>query len=603
MAGASGQPSWLVLEELLERGDASFVDELRRLDDAERLGAYAARWFADRRPQARRFLLDYLNRPLNAFRHEPLVKRLFKLAEKAEDDEVMAHFLVLFDRSVRRVKGRWMGEKPHVPHRTSMPRGKQLFARNPRTGDPIALWDILLGLETPRLSPGEELVVSKSVRERLLRYRLFSVHTRNYLRRRAWRYFRRLGRKQPERYVPAIVRALKLYEDADVADGLALLDNWGLMHALFHHCPALTAEPHGWTLARNHKLSELTPAPIFEKLWQAAPLALVELLKEARSRPVRQWAIRLIRRDGAAILRKLVLVELLGLLAHSDEEVVALAAEALEEMPGLDQVSLDLWFALLKTENLTALAAICALMAKHVPPAKVTLEQAIAMAMSRPSPVAKLGLAWLEQRQPASEAECQALLRLIDAPADPVRPELVRHVRKLLGASPWFSEEWVLEYLDCRHADVRVEGWAWVQVEPRAKDSVALWRKLLESPYDDVRLRLVAELERRVRAGDVRLAELQALDAEHVRLLWASVLLNIHRGGRTKPVVVQQLVRRLAAHPGESAVLLPILAVALRSVRGPEWRAGLAGVVHYANQHPEQEAALHTAFPELRLQV
>src|SRR5260370_34635029 len=95
---------WLLLEELLERGDPAFVTELRKVHDAEQLGGVANRWLSDPRPWARQFLFDYLNLPLNAFRHEALVKRLFKLAEKAADDAIMARFLVAFDRSVRRVK-------------------------------------------------------------------------------------------------------------------------------------------------------------------------------------------------------------------------------------------------------------------------------------------------------------------------------------------------------------------------------------------------------------------------------------------------------------------------------------------------------------------
>src|SRR5690242_4417065 len=96
--------SWSLAEELFARGDAGFVDELRHVHFAERLGDFAARWFADRRPFARAALFDYLSRPLNCYRHEPLVKRLFKLAEKAGDDELMGAFLVAFDRSVRRAR-------------------------------------------------------------------------------------------------------------------------------------------------------------------------------------------------------------------------------------------------------------------------------------------------------------------------------------------------------------------------------------------------------------------------------------------------------------------------------------------------------------------
>jgi hypothetical protein len=106
MGAGETSGDWLIVQELFERGDPSFVDEVRKFDNADTLGEFAPRWFADQRPEARRLLLDYLDRPLNAFRHEALVKRLFKLAEKAGDDEVMGAFLVTFDRSVRRTTGR-----------------------------------------------------------------------------------------------------------------------------------------------------------------------------------------------------------------------------------------------------------------------------------------------------------------------------------------------------------------------------------------------------------------------------------------------------------------------------------------------------------------
>ena len=101
---SENRKSWPEVLSLFERGDAAFVDELRRCDAADELGAFAERWLTDQRPSARQFLLDYLSRPLNAYRHEALVKRLFKLAERAGDDVVMGHFLVMFDRSARRVR-------------------------------------------------------------------------------------------------------------------------------------------------------------------------------------------------------------------------------------------------------------------------------------------------------------------------------------------------------------------------------------------------------------------------------------------------------------------------------------------------------------------
>ena len=102
MASTGGAKPWA--EESYERGDPVFVDELRRVTDADLLGDLAREWYQDKRPGPRKLLVEYLSRPLNAFRHEVLVKRLFKQAEAAGDDELLGCFLVLFDRSLRRVR-------------------------------------------------------------------------------------------------------------------------------------------------------------------------------------------------------------------------------------------------------------------------------------------------------------------------------------------------------------------------------------------------------------------------------------------------------------------------------------------------------------------
>src|SRR5262249_15347029 len=175
--------SWVLAYELLERGDPGFVDEIRGIHEADRLGKFAPKWYGDQRPEARRLLFAYLDRPLNAIRHEPPVKRLFKLAEGAGDDAVIAPLPVLFDPSVRPVRTRryrydwrtrrsWQEEYLHVPGGSTMPRPDRIR------------WH-----------------------DKYLTLRLFSVPTRNYLRRRAWRYFRKLGRKHPERYLKAITTA------------------------------------------------------------------------------------------------------------------------------------------------------------------------------------------------------------------------------------------------------------------------------------------------------------------------------------------------------------------------------------------------------------
>jgi hypothetical protein len=86
-----------------------------------------------------------------------------------------------------------------------------------------------------------------------------------------------------------------------------------------------------------------------------------------------------------------------------------------------------------------------------------------------------------------------------------------------------------------------------------------------------------------------------------VQFLWASVLVNIHRGGRYKPGVVAQINRRLAEHPEEAGQLLPLLAIAVRSLRGPEFRAGLTGVVSLFETQRELAPAIARQFPELQM--
>jgi hypothetical protein len=639
--------SWTLAEQLLERGDSAFVAELRRITDANRLGEFAARWHADRRAASRRLLFEYLDQPLNSYRHEALVKRLFKLAEKTEDDELMARYLVAFDRTLRRRRRKvrqflratasdagtartilagWSAQGAEhtssqlynnthylnatfatdtlqLPSGTTIPRGRWQPVWDTRTRRPVRLKDVVgIWNDGRGGAPIGPDPISDGHRKAIEERWLFTPETRRYLQRRAWRYFRKLGKRHPERYIPGVAAALKCYRDQDAADGLALIDNWGLMHILFHHSPAVEPKPSGWRPVAGHGLSELKPAPMYEPLWKESPRTLLELLKGARCRAVRQWAVFMIRRDHAALLQGLTHDDLFELLATPDAEVALLAAEVLRTMPDISVLGVDRLLGLVESPSSETLEIVCDLLGDKLGGERVSLEQALRLAMSRPLPSARLGLVWLEGKTPATETECQSVLQLADAPAEPLRGALTQWARTVLTGSPHFQSTWVLDFLDSKHADVRTAGWDWLQAEPRARDDVEIWRKLIESPYDDIRLKFVAELEGRVRDGrPAHRLEDDQLDGDLVRFLWASVLLNIHRGGRTKPVVVRQIVRRLGRNAHEVYFLLPILAAALRSLRGPEFRSGLTGIVQFAERFPELRGTIAELFPELRL--
>jgi hypothetical protein len=129
---------------------------------------------------------------------------------------------------------------------------------------------------------------------------------------------------------------------------------------------------------------------------------------------------------------------------------------------------------------------------------------------------------------------------------------------------------------------------------------VTIWQRLMETPYDDVRIALVGDLEARTRGSAASRLDQGDLDPERLRLLWASVLLNVHRGNRAKPLVVRQLVARIEGQPADLPLALPLLAVALRSVRGPEWRSGLAAIARLAERDETSVPLIREAFPELQ---
>jgi hypothetical protein len=384
-----------------------------------------------------------------------------------------------------------------------------------------------------------------------------------------------------------------------------LLDNWGFVHVLYHHSPALLSLPTGWTLVQGHRLAELAPAPIYPEVWQAAPDVILGLLA-APARPVRRWAIGLLKRDHAAVLAALPAGTLVGWLAHPSPEMVAFGVELLRARPGgLGSLPLEQWLALLEQAPPEALDHLLGLLGDHLRSAARSVGPAVRLASARSPSLAAFGFEVLRSLELNSEEECRAVLGLREAACETLRPQLIRWACEATSRSPYFRPDFVLELLDARFADVRAAGWAWLDAEPRARDEVSLWRRLLESPYDDVRLPLLDRLQSEAGA---RSSENDkgtpgaAVDAPAlVRQLWATILLNVVRGGRRKPAAIGQVLGRLTGRPEEAGELLPVLAAAVRSIRGPEFRAGLTGLVRVVARRPELADAVRAAFPELDL--
>ena len=593
-SGNAGKGSWLVAEELFEAADPRFVDEICRIEDADRLGAFAKTWYSDHRAEARQLLKEYLQLPLAHFRHEALVKRLFKLASTAGDDEVMGWFMVALDRSVRReviTKQRydWRSREQWTEQRVRLIPNSELGKA----------YDARKNVRIRQLSPEK--------RERVERWRdnvrLFSVHTRNYLRRRVWRYFREIGKKDAKRYVAAISRALPLYTDASFPDGLALIDNWSLTHVLFHHSQVLESRSSGWQLRSGASLSDLKPAPAFESEWIASPDALVAVLGQAKGRPVRQWCLRLLREHCLESLHALSIETIIEWLGNEDTDLAEFAATLLERSTGTGSLKPEDWLKLLTNANQDALSRVCAVASQHLKGDSFSIDQLLDLACSRSAPVVRLSLDWLQQKD-LSEDERNKSLVLIDAKCEALRESLLDWMITMLRGGSGDHRGRLLELLDARREDVRKAAWNWFVSDENMRQNIQLWQQLMESPYSDVRLGLVEQLRRNelpLTEVSQQLVRSNQLDSGLLRVLWSTTLLGIDRGVKHKPAVIKALADRLQRRPSEVDELLPILTVAVRSVRSAEFRAGLAALVQLIESKPELADVIEKNFPELEL--
>lgn len=553
--------SKLLLDEYFEAGDDRFVDEVLSLDAGKKLKSLAERWYRDSRAFARRTLLLYIDDGCDKPHHRPLVKALFKLAEKARDDEVMAHFMVTFDHLVQRKlveveKYDWR-QRQTVKKRVL--KGDNRYpARFGRRND-----------SAPH----------------------FSAATRRYLQRRALRYFRDLGRKDPIRYGTAIRSALTLYRDEWLDKPERILDAWSLLHICYHGSPALNRDPHGIHVVSGHSLGELEPAPLHPRAWENVFEGILKMLTSARSRTVRVFGITLLKENYARDLEKLDVARLRPLIASPHEEVQTFGSDLLRNAKGLTSLSVADWLELLAIDNQSALVFLCEAIRKHVSPSRLTLDQCVDLACAQVSPVAELGFDWTKSKKVDSKLALGSILRLATARAPRVREAAAKWLATVLGSHKDTKMEHVRDLIDARHEDVRREALGLFERDVRFKDDPHLWTSLAENPYDDVRFFLLKHLAEREKA----------LGQTALQRVWASTILAVHRGAHQKRAALSQISARIVAQPAEAEPLLTLFSYALRSVRLTERRSALAAVSKAAFKAPALRSAINRKLPELSL--
>lgn len=576
-------PSTMILEELLDAGDPRFWDELGKIREPRAtrtqtsgrnayavplaakeklprssLTSFADKWMAHPSPFARRMLLRYVDERADTRGQRPLVRRILANAEEKDDRELLAHLLVAFD------------------HLVSF-RRRQRYDYASRTYVSV--------------------VVRVRASDRALRragekwpYPLtFSGRTRSYLRRRVLRAFRTIGYRDEARYLREALAALALYEDKHLDAPEKLVASYSLLRILHAGSPVLANDGRRIAVRVGRQLAELVPAPMHAEAWKAGFEPIFAALPTLRSLFVRRQIALYLKGAHAEALVGLPLERLRPLLGSTHPDLASLGAELLASSKGAETMPVTEWLALAEVDDPTAISAIADRMEKVVAPSRVTLADVVRLVKSKHARIADLGVKLLKEKRATQPDDVTAAMAMVDAPIASARAGALAWLAPLLADPKLGKEEHVRDLVDSRYPDARTAGLALVEGNERFRDLAVLWQALSESPYDDVRAFLLRHLD--ARAG--------ALSAESLARLWATTLLAVHRGSRNKQRALVAIGARLSAQPAEADSLLALLALALRSVREPERRGGIAAAVQAAARVPELREKLARAIPEL----
>jgi hypothetical protein len=563
MAVNSNQPSKVLLDELFATEGDGFLGEFVKFHSPAFLQPFVKRWLADSRHWCREQVIRYSQLELNFPGHEVVFKTFFKHFESQSDHEMMAYFLVALDRIVRRKR-------------------LQTLGHNWRQGTTFILREFLLATpnktvvdQTNRF--GEYEVKGKAYKYRLSdlrnrpQNRLFTQQTRSYLRRRVWRYFRFLSYRDPNEYVRHISLAMQQYHDADFVEGENIIDNWSLMHAAYFHASGISFGPVHCNLTLGNALADLTPHPYRPTIWntEAGITELINLVSSADSSLVRLWAMDLLERDHESEISRLDIHGLIDLMSHVDPRVQEFASRLFPRHSSLPSLPVSEWLKLLEGAPPNVLPTVCKALQEHVAPERLNVNQILELALARAVPVVDLGFQLLRDRHSCSELTLPQIACLATAPCNARAYQITEWALSIMSDRSKYSVDVACEFFDSLQVNVRLAAMKWAKdsASPAYNDPI-LWARLAETPFDDVRLSMIHCLETR--------RHLPGQSADARRFVWQSVILSVHRGGRAKRKAIHQLAEDIARNPADAQSLLPVLGVALRSLRKPERRVALS---------------------------
>jgi hypothetical protein len=229
----------------------------------------------------------------------------------------------------------------------------------------------------------------------------------------------------------------------------------------------------------------------------------------------------------------------------------------------------------------------------HVAPNRLDSRELIELSCAEPVPVADMGFALLQSRHEKEACPTADLVALASAKCAAVAGKITAWALGAISSAQAYDANQAIEFFDAMQQNTRQAALDWLEDEqsPGYGDA-SLWSQLIESPFEDVKIRLVESLATRARQT--------ALPAHDISPIWAAVILGVHRGGRTKLKAVEQVASAIAQDPDAADRLLPVLAVAVRSIRGPERRRALSEVVRLAVGNSLLKEKLGQQLPELQ---
>ncbi len=569
-------PDFGEVEQLFRAASPQFLERLRHLTVPSQVARFADGWCADDRAWARLQIFAYLDLPLATDGHQPLLKRLFRQAEKNGDWELLCAFLVAFDRLIT-----------HVPRPTA--KGDVRLA---------ALRNVIPSFRRKHADDAWHDHRRKTPLPH--KGRLFSYRTRYYLRRRAWRRLRDLARRDPQHYLTAAAAVLMRYTDQDLKSGECILDRWGLMQIAYRGSPRLAFTANRVHLRPGFRLAELRPDPAFPHVWQTSAAAdvLLRLTLDAGSHLVRFWSSQVLRQWHGDWLRTLSPAFWLPLLDHRHQLVRDLAFEVMQTSESWRTLPLDECLPLVETRYSAARRFVVRWLAERAASAPPTRTDALALAKAAPRTLAEIGFRALQElhgHEPLSDHDLASLVAV--------------RCRRLAGdTAAWALEslrnrepQSILPFFNHSHAEVRRAACAWWQKYNPDEIDVRLWEALCGSVHADVQRNLIVWLARH--SGDSMLGSVRPVPTPLLpgaMRLWVAVLSSPATNVRTFTQTLDQSSMAAMADASLAEQLLPTLVGLIRKKSRSLWEPALVATVRLAKGNASFRDLLSEQLPELQ---